>query len=137
MQRTLLTLCVDIETLIVWTEPDGVDYALSFQDPEGCAEVWSFITEVQRMHSATGPFTFLNVDNYANGHTEEQGGPSSPLAGEPTNITTAQIIRSGHLPHPTLGIIPEIDRAIKALARTPSIKEKICEYIQRAVRPAF
>ncbi|KZV75083.1 DUF625-domain-containing protein [Peniophora sp. CONT] len=111
--------CPLLETLIVWTEPNGVDYALSFQDPEGCAEVWSFITEVQRMHSQNGPY-------------HEQNGPSSPFSGEPTTITTAQIIRSGHLPHPTLGIIPEIDRAIKALARTPSIKEKICEYIQRA-----
>ena len=36
------------ETLIVWTEPDGIDYALSFQDPEGCGEVWNFIQEVQR-----------------------------------------------------------------------------------------
>lgn len=35
------------DTLIVWTEPTGVDFALSFQDPEGCAEVWSFIREVQ------------------------------------------------------------------------------------------
>lgn len=36
------------DTLIVWTEPDGIDYALSFQDPEGCGEVWNFIQEVQR-----------------------------------------------------------------------------------------
>lgn len=36
------------DTLIVWTEPDGVDYALSFQDPEGCAEVWQFIQDVQK-----------------------------------------------------------------------------------------
>ncbi|KAG6845445.1 hypothetical protein H0H87_009353 [Tephrocybe sp. NHM501043] len=42
------------DTLIVWTEPDGVDYALSFQDPEGCAEVWSFICEVQQHMQATG-----------------------------------------------------------------------------------
>lgn len=41
------------ETLIVWTEPDGVDYALSFQDPEGCAEVWHFIEEVQRHMNIT------------------------------------------------------------------------------------
>lgn len=43
-----------IETLIVWTEPDGIDYALSFQDPEGCAEVWNFIQEVQRHMNAAG-----------------------------------------------------------------------------------
>jgi len=36
------------DSLIVWTEPDGADYALSFQDAEGCAEVWNFIIEVQR-----------------------------------------------------------------------------------------
>jgi hypothetical protein len=40
-----------VDTLIVWTEPNGIDYALSFQDPEGCAEVWNFILEVQRMHT--------------------------------------------------------------------------------------
>jgi hypothetical protein len=28
----------------------------------------------------------------------------------------------------------EIDRAIRTLCRTPAIKDKICEYIQRAVR---
>jgi hypothetical protein len=31
----------------------------------------------------------------------------------------------------------EIDRAIRALSRTPAIKDKICEYIQRAVRGSF
>ncbi|KAH9999811.1 component of IIS longevity pathway SMK-1-domain-containing protein [Russula vinacea] len=56
------------DTLIVWTEPDGVDYALSFQDPEGCLELWNFI----------------------------------------------------------------LSWAIRALSRTQAIKDKICEYIQRA-----
>ena len=42
------------ETLIVWTEPDGVDYALSFQEAEGCAEVWNFIAEVQQHMKASG-----------------------------------------------------------------------------------
>jgi hypothetical protein len=45
----------DPDTLIVWTEPDGKDYALSFQDVEGCTEVWEFITEVRRhLRSANG-----------------------------------------------------------------------------------
>lgn len=29
------------ETLIVWTEPDGCNFALSFQEPDGCEEVWN------------------------------------------------------------------------------------------------
>lgn len=30
-----------------------------------------------------------------------------------------------------MGIIGEIERAIKGLARTPNIKERVCEYIQQ------
>ena len=45
-----------LETLIVWTEPDGVDYALSFQEAEGCAEVWNFISEVQQHMKASGKY---------------------------------------------------------------------------------
>ncbi|OSD04439.1 DUF625-domain-containing protein [Trametes coccinea BRFM310] len=104
------------ETLIVWTEPDGVDYALSFQDPEGCAEVWHFIEEVQR---------HMNANDMAL--------TSSPLIGPEgpeTSLTTANIIRSGRLPQPQMGIIGEIDTAIKALARTALVKERVCEYIQ-------
>lgn len=29
-----------IDTLIVWTESDSRDLALSFQDPTGCEEIW-------------------------------------------------------------------------------------------------
>lgn len=36
------------DTLIVWTEVDGRDLALSFQDARGCSEVWDNICEVQR-----------------------------------------------------------------------------------------
>jgi len=47
-------LFTPLDTLIVWTEPDGVDYALSFQDPEGCSEVWNFILDVQRHMNSNG-----------------------------------------------------------------------------------
>lgn len=43
------------DTLIVWTEPNGSDYALSFQDPEGCAAVWQFIEDVQQHINPDGP----------------------------------------------------------------------------------
>lgn len=36
------------DTLVVWTEPDGTDMALSFQEADGCNEVWDFLTEVQK-----------------------------------------------------------------------------------------
>ncbi|KAF3164429.1 Platinum sensitivity protein [Orbilia oligospora] len=36
------------ETLIVWTEPNGTDMALSFQEPEGCAAIWLVHWRVRR-----------------------------------------------------------------------------------------
>jgi hypothetical protein len=37
-----LLTCGAVDTLIVWTEPsNGVDMALSFQEAEGCAMIWS------------------------------------------------------------------------------------------------
>ncbi|OJT09072.1 hypothetical protein TRAPUB_15 [Trametes pubescens] len=58
---------------------------------------------------------------------------SSPLIGPEgpeTSLTTANIIRSGRLPQPQMGIIGEIDTVIKTLARTALVKERVCEYIQ-------
>ena len=43
-------------------------------------------------------------------------------------------MRSGHLPPPSLGIVGDIESAIKALARTQPVKERLCEYIQQEVR---
>jgi protein phosphatase-4 regulatory subunit 3 len=42
------------DTLIVWTEPSGADYALSFQDPDGCLEIWHFILDVQALNGGDG-----------------------------------------------------------------------------------
>ena len=35
------------DTLIVWTDHNSLDMALSFQEPEGCAAVWLYINQVQ------------------------------------------------------------------------------------------
>lgn len=40
---------MSLDTLIVWTEPtSNLDIALSFQDPDGCEDIWSFVCDVQR-----------------------------------------------------------------------------------------
>lgn len=36
------------ETLIVWTEQNGTDMALSFQEAEGCAAIWEFVSRIQQ-----------------------------------------------------------------------------------------
>ncbi|KAJ7887515.1 component of IIS longevity pathway SMK-1-domain-containing protein [Mycena olivaceomarginata] len=98
------------ETLIVWTEPNGADYALSFQDPEGCSEVWNFICDVQQHITGSDEHTLIT---------------SSPVIGpEPST-------NRGQLPTPQLGIIPDIERSIKGLSRQGQIKERLCEYIMQ------
>lgn len=36
------------DTLIVWTDPSGVEMALSFATPVGCAEIWEFIRTARK-----------------------------------------------------------------------------------------
>ncbi|CAK5262860.1 unnamed protein product [Mycena citricolor] len=94
------------DTLIVWTEPNGADYALSFQDPEGCAEVWNFICEVQHhLSTAEEPATTL------------EPGPSQRSSSE--------------LPTPELGTLADIERIIKGLSRQSQLKDFLADYIMR------
>ncbi|KAI5463797.1 component of IIS longevity pathway SMK-1-domain-containing protein [Mariannaea sp. PMI_226] len=55
------------ETLIVWQEPgSGVDMALSFQEPEGCAMIWRFVSSVQQsFHNNLGGTDDLSSDDLA------------------------------------------------------------------------
>lgn len=46
-------------TLVVWTEPDGTDMALSFATAQGCQEIWAFLCDVQNY---LGPTPSANVD---------------------------------------------------------------------------
>lgn len=39
------------DTLMVWTDLEGQDMALSFQELEGCHEIWDFVTEVQQHYA--------------------------------------------------------------------------------------
>ncbi|KAF9513249.1 hypothetical protein BS47DRAFT_980933 [Hydnum rufescens UP504] len=105
------------ETLIVWTEPDGTDYALSFQDMEGCAEIWDFILEVQRH------FRGKNGDDSSLSPLASGSGSSH------SRLTVASIVASGRLPEPALGIIGDLEAAIKVIAKTLHGRERICEYI--------
>jgi protein phosphatase-4 regulatory subunit 3 len=132
---------ISLDTLIVWTEPDGTDYALSFQDVEGCAEIWDFIIEVQRhFRGKSLEISRFNATcrlTWFSSYTD----PSSPVASgsagdssEEKKLTVSSIIASGRLPDPAFGIISEIERAIKLIGRTPTGKDRICEYILTEVR---
>ncbi|ODA77951.1 hypothetical protein RJ55_06554 [Drechmeria coniospora] len=96
------------ETLIVWQEPtSGVDMALSFQEAEGCASIWRFVSNVQQ--------ALLNntaiVDD----------GLSDDLAMDaPAPIA---------LPAAELGNLPEIESSMHMMATSPSGRDALAKAI--------
>jgi len=47
--NVVMMMTVMQETLIVWSEGDNCDYALSFQEKKGCDEVWEKICQVRQL----------------------------------------------------------------------------------------
>ncbi|KAG8425058.1 Platinum sensitivity protein [Metarhizium acridum] len=95
------------ETLIVWQEPgSGVDMALSFQEAEGCALIWRFVSNVQQ--------TFQNT-------IAGDDGLSDDLAIEvPTTI---------NLPAAELGNLPEIESGMRIMSSSANGRDALAKFI--------
>ncbi|KAB8648454.1 hypothetical protein FH972_026112 [Carpinus fangiana] len=80
------------ETLIVWTDQDGVDMALSFQEADGCGMIWSLISNVQqRLSDSSGePFGYLDVESSSSFFKSDNG--LSPLQLPPAQLGNLDII---------------------------------------------
>ncbi|KAH7065858.1 component of IIS longevity pathway SMK-1-domain-containing protein [Paraphoma chrysanthemicola] len=91
------------DTLIVWTEQNGTDMALSFQEPEGCASIWDFVNEVQSRLQALAQDEGLSDDM---DHV-------SPIM----------------LPNPDLGNLHEIENHMRAANSTPGGREALAKFI--------
>ncbi|KZS97836.1 DUF625-domain-containing protein [Sistotremastrum niveocremeum HHB9708] len=107
-------------TLIVWTESDGTDFALSFQDVEGCNDVWEFIESVQRS---------INGGSNQGGHHENDEQFSSSPPPDSGSITFESIVQESQLPTPQFGIMEHVERAIKYVGRNATLKDKLVEHI--------
>ncbi|QSS55668.1 DUF625 domain-containing protein [Histoplasma capsulatum var. duboisii H88] len=96
------------ETLIVWTEPGGTDMALSFQEAEGCAVIWEFVSNVQRqMLAFTGPDDSLSDDALDSSF-------SNPII----------------LPAPELGNLAEIEQRIRQASIGPG-RDSLTKFLVR------
>ncbi|KAK9435369.1 suppressor of Mek1 [Metarhizium brunneum] len=95
------------ETLIVWQEPgSGVDMALSFQEAEGCALIWRFVSNVQQ--------TFQNT-------IAGDDGLSDDLAIEvPATIS---------LPAAELGNLPEIESGMRFMSSSANGRDALAKFI--------
>ncbi|SYW78385.1 related to PSY2 - subunit of protein phosphatase PP4 complex [Ustilago bromivora] len=121
------------DTLVVWTEPTGVDMALSFQEAEGCNEVWEFLTEVQKH--------FMGLAEEA----LTDSPPTTPNPHSPTGVLGMSASGSGlepllnimgdykGLPEPSLASLEKIDAMLKeTTARGPMMREKLTTWLMEA-----
>lgn len=118
------------DTLVVWTEPDGKDMALSFQEAEGCQEVWEFLTEVQKHFLLSARSEGLELD-------EAEGMGSGMLGISNAGMTTeVDLVMSDGapfaLPEPRMDNLHIIDMTLKdAASRSVAAREKVAEWILR------
>ncbi|KAI8851481.1 component of IIS longevity pathway SMK-1-domain-containing protein [Chytridium lagenaria] len=108
-------------TLIVWTEQNGLDLALSFQEAEGCNELWNIITEIQkRLVAVNGENTVTDIEIPSNADSsDEVNGNSDDFRGA----------GSLSLPKPCHSNLREIEQAIAAGSRTPSGRSQLAHII--------
>ncbi|KAI4086098.1 MAG: hypothetical protein LQ344_007851 [Seirophora lacunosa] len=98
------------ETLIVWTESSGTDMALSFQEAEGCAAIWEFVSRVQQhLMAIAGPDDALSddaMDNYTHPNP-------NPLV----------------LPPPELSNLDEIASILRTLIASPQGRDSLSKFV--------
>ncbi|KAJ5104828.1 hypothetical protein NUU61_002175 [Penicillium alfredii] len=94
------------ETLIVWTEPNGTDMALSFQEADGCAVIWDFVNAVQQ-------------------HLLSLAAADDALSDD------LESYQSIVLPAPELGNLPEIEQIVRAASMTQAGRDALSKFIIR------
>lgn len=123
------------DTLVVWTEPDGTDMALSFQEADGCHEVWEFLTEVQKHFILNARQAGEVPSSMDDG--EGEGMTSGALGVSNTNVPSdGELVMSDgssfNLPNPNMDSLEVIDLTLKdAASRSPQAREKVAEWILR------
>ncbi|KIW73880.1 hypothetical protein PV04_01962 [Phialophora macrospora] len=94
------------DTLIVWTETNGMDMALSFQEAEGCAVIWEFVHQVQQQLLAL---------------------PDDGLSDDALdNITTSFTLNP-----PELNNLDEIEQSIRHASITQGGREALAKFLIR------
>lgn len=103
-------------TLIVWSENDVCDLALSFQEKSGCAAIWDKICQIQGRDSN-------DIDD--EGDLDDQQSDSS------NSNASSGIASSIALPTCSLTTIQEIDQIILNNMGTPSAREKMANTLHQ------
>ncbi|KAL8639845.1 MAG: hypothetical protein Q9228_003165 [Teloschistes exilis] len=94
------------DTLIVWTESSGTDMALSFQEAEGCAAIWSFVSQAQQ-------------------HLVAVSGPDDALSDDAMDTFSNPLT----LPRPELSNLDEIVSLMRTVISTPQGRDSLSKLV--------
>lgn len=94
------------DTLIVWTESNGTDMALSFQEAEGCAAIWEFVSQVQQ-------------------HLLTLGGPDDALSDDAMDSFANPLV----LPTAELRNLEEIEHTMRGAVSTPQGRDALSKVV--------
>ncbi|KAM0563327.1 hypothetical protein ACHAPJ_001045 [Fusarium lateritium] len=113
-------------TLIVWQEPsNGVDMALSFQEAEGCAMIWRFVSSVQQTFHNNLPGAGMQASSSAEVYFADaqclDDGLSDDLA-----IDVPPAI---NLPNAELGNLPDIESTMRMMSTTANGRDALAKAI--------
>ncbi|KAK5982728.1 Serine/threonine-protein phosphatase 4 regulatory subunit 3 [Trichostrongylus colubriformis] len=106
------------ETLIVWSESDTCDLALSFQEKSGCEEIWAKICEVQGRDPGDADGGYDEMDD---GELSE--GSSNALS---TTGAAGRVV----LPPIEIGRLSEVDTVIQNHLATQALREKMANAVE-------
>lgn len=98
------------ETLIVWSEPDKNDMALSFQEADGCSLVCNYLVYIQRHFAHNISVSIIT--------STDEGDVSNLIAGP-----------LDYPPCPTFDNLDQVFDSLKTLSIYQYSKESLCLYI--------
>lgn len=105
-------------TLIVWQELDGTDVALSFQEEDGCLEIWNFLRHVQKLLNGQqweGPEDSRSTNKGDDDVSDDEGesNPNDPV----------------FLPEPTLAKLAEVEELVHHAMLTVARRESLAKFV--------
>ncbi|KAJ3219304.1 Platinum sensitivity protein [Dinochytrium kinnereticum] len=122
-------------TLIVWTEQSGLDLALSFQEADGCNELWwvdfsIFQSKASKRNIIADVQKKLNL---VNGVTDIDNLPSSAESSDDINGSSDDFKTLGSMTliKPTHGNLREVEQVILSASRSVFGREQLAQLISQ------